>query len=264
LGFGVSYFQRVGLLLCLNALAACGGGGGSGNVDKYVDVGGGTNTPDQPTKPKPPEYPTQGLGVRIVSNLPGTAGYSGPPSSSTDASIMGYSGTYEYVTPYRHGFVSDTITSETYGVTGRVSDAGDMPLTGTATYRGEAFAIVVDSSGTYRMTGGESEVSVDFLSQSADVTLDGFTSVDHATGNAASAPIDTIEITGMTITGNQMGGGTLSTLNGAAVVDVTGANTITDAQALFFGLAGEAPDEVAGTVLSQGDDGTVLGTFIAD
>ena len=90
--------------------------------------------------------------------------------------------------------------------------------------------------------------------------MTGFTATERATGNAATAPVDTISATGMTIAGNRFSGGTVTTTNGGAAVNVTGANTTTTAQGAFFGYdaAASAPDEVGGLFLHQGDDGTVL------
>jgi hypothetical protein len=103
--------------------------------------------------------------------------------------------------------------------------------------------------------------------------MTGFIATDQATGSAATAPIDMISASGMTIAGNSFSGGTITTTNGGAAVNITGANTTMAAQGAFFGYNSNqtapsgtiaAPDEVGGLVLLQGDDGIVAGGFIAD
>lgn len=93
-----------------------------------------------------------------------------------------------------------------------------------------------------------------------------FTVTDQATGNAVTGPVDTISVTGMTISGNGFSGGTVATTNDGTAVNITGANTTTTAQGAFFGYdtAASAPDEVGGLVLQQGDDGILAGGFVAD
>ena len=96
--------------------------------------------------------------------------------------------------------------------------------------------------------------------------MNGFTVTDQSTGNAATAPIDTISVTGMNISGNGFSGGSATTSNGGSAVTITGANTTSNAQGTFFGYdaANSRPDEVAGNVLIQGDSGRVISSFIAD
>ena len=188
----------------------------------------------------------------------------GTSTITTDTSAL--SGTYEYVTIYDQTYTSGGVTYDSRGVGGIITSASDVPTSGMATYTGDAQGQVVTATQGFDLANGTSTVSADFAAGTVDATMTGFTATDQATGNAATAPIDTISATGMTISGNGFSGGTVATTNGGAVVNVTGANTTTTAQGAFFGYdsAASAPDEVGGLVLQQGDDGFVAGGFIAD
>lgn len=177
-----------------------------------------------------------------------------------------FTGSYEYVRAYQQSYSSGGTNFDATGIDGIVTDAGDVPTSGTATYSGEAIGVVIAGNEGYDLENGSSTVTADFGAGTVDATMTGFTARDHATGNTATAPIDTIAATGMTIAGNGFSGGTVTTTNSGTAVNVTGANTTTAAQGAFFGYdaAASAPDEVGGMVLQQGDDGIVAGAFIAD
>lgn len=176
------------------------------------------------------------------------------------------SGTYEYVTIYDQTYTAGGVRYDSVGVGGVITSAADVPTTGAATYTGDAFGLVVTATQGFDLKNGTSTVSADFAAGTADATMAGFTATDQATGNTATAPIDTISATRMAISGNRFSGGTVITMNGGATVNITGANTRTTAQGAFFGYDASAsgPDEVGGLVLQRGDDGIVAGGFIAD
>ena len=98
-------------------------------------------------------------------------------------------------------------------------------------------------------TGGNATVVANFAAGTVDVSLGNFIVRDGDGGIGFSAPIDTIEITGMAISGNAFSGGTLelfenTTLTGRDVVpvtDVTGANFTTTATGHFFGWTTPTP-----------------------
>lgn len=195
----------------------------------------------------------------------------GTSTITTDTSAL--SGTYEYVTTYDQTYNSGGVTYDSRGIGGVTTGASDVPESGTATYTGGAQGQIVTATQGFDLNNGTSTVSADFAAGTVDATMTGFTVTDQATGNAATAPIDTISATGMTIVGNGFSGGTVATANGGTAVNVTGANTTTAAQGAFFGYNGTqtapsgtiaAADEVGGLVLQQGNDGIVAGGFIAD
>ncbi|MEL6748914.1 MAG: transferrin-binding protein-like solute binding protein [Pseudomonadota bacterium] len=187
-------------------------------------------------------------------------------STLTSDGTQGFSGTYEYVRAYNQTYISGGVTYDTTGIYGIATNASDMPTSGSATYTGEATGVVVTATQGFGLSSGTSTVNADFGAGTVNVTLNGFTATDQATGNAATAPIDTISVNGMTISGNGFSGGTATTSNGGTTTSVTGANTTSNPQGHFFGYdsANSRPDEVGGNVLIQGDDGRVIGTFIAD
>lgn len=177
-----------------------------------------------------------------------------------------FNGTYEYVGAYSQAYNSGGVTYDSNGVYGVVTSATDVPTSGSATYTGEARGVIVTGTQGFDLNNGTSTVAANFGSGTVDVTMTGFSATNQATGEAAIAPLDTISATGMTITGNGLSGGTITTLNGGASTPVTGTNTTTVGQGHFYGYdtANSRPDEVGGNILIQGDSGRVLGTFIAD
>lgn len=176
-----------------------------------------------------------------------------------------YSGTYEYVMPVTFSYTASGIAYTTIGFAGIVTEASHVPISGTATYTGEAVGSIVATSGFYDLASGISSIYVDFGASLIDVTLNGFTATD-ALGAAATAPLDTIQITGMTIAGNSFTGGALEALLSSSTVDITGANTSTSSEGLFFGWdsIGIVPDEVAGVSVTVGNEGKMLFSFVSD
>ena len=175
------------------------------------------------------------------------------------------SGTYEYVTIYDQAYTFGGVSYDSFGIIGIITGASDVPTTGSATYTGDAFGVVVTGAQGFDLANGTSTVSVNFGAGTVDATMTGFTATNRATEEAI-APIDTISATGMTISGNGFSGGTVTTTNNGTAVNVTGANTTTLTQGAFFGYdtTASAPDEVGGLVLKKGDGGIVSGSFVAD
>lgn len=175
-------------------------------------------------------------------------------------------GTYDYVLIYDQTYTSGGTSYDSAGIGGIVTNAADVPTSGTANYTGEAEAFVVTATQGFDLLDGKSTVAANFGAGTVNVTMNGFTAEDAATGNPTTAPIDTISVTGMAIAGNGFSGGTIATTNAGSAVNLTGANTTSAAQGAFFGYdaAISAPDEVGGLILLQGDDGVVAGGFIAD
>lgn len=295
--------KNIAILVATSALAllsACGGGGGGSSDPLPPASGGGTPAPPpryETLDSAAAKTSTLG-GVALRSN--GTSGAldvvttSGRTTHNTGNTIItdgtysltdvdGFNGGnaltdristitadlasgYEYATAYDQSYQSGGVTYDSRGVAGVVISGSDMPKTGSATYSGDAQAQVVVAAQGFDLSNGKSTVSADFATGRVDVTMTGFTATDQKTGNAATAPIDTISATGMSISGNGFSGGTVTTSNAGTTVNVTGANTTTTAQGAFFGYdaAASAPDEVGGLTLQKGDDGIVTGGFIAD
>ena len=191
---------------------------------------------------------------------------------------ISFTGTYEYVQAYEFGYTSGGVTYESLGVGGIVTHADDVPTTGMATYTGEAEARLETFAGgddlDINYLEGSSTVEADFGAGILDVTLGNFTTTDDDGGFGTASPFNTIEITGMAISGNAFSGGDLALSNAqldgsSTPVDaagITGTNTATTAAGHFFGWdsTDSIPDEVAGGLLSAGDDATISAGFIAD
>ena len=176
-----------------------------------------------------------------------------------------YTGTYEYVMPATFSYTASGIAYTTIGFAGITTESTHVPISGNATYTGESVGNIITTSDFYDLAGGVSSIYVDFGASNVDVTLNGFTATD-AQGAAATAPLDTIKITGMAIAGNEFTGGALEALLSSATVDITGANTSTSSEGLFFGWdsIGVVPDEVAGVSVTVGDEGMMLFSFVGD
>ncbi len=200
----------------------------------------------------------------------------------TDGGIPGPGGTrgtYEYVQTYEFEYTSGGVTYQSAGVGGIVTRADEVPTTGMATYTGEAEARLETFAGgngslDINYFNGVSTVEADFGAGTVDVTLGNFTTNDDDGGFGTASPFNTIEITGMDISGNAFSGGDLALsntqLDGSSILvdaaGVTGANTTTTAAGNFFGWndANSVPDEVAGGLLSVGEDRAIAAGFIAN
>ena len=198
-------------------------------------------------------------------------GFSGGSMTDGNASLtsdgkQGFSGTYDYVRPYSQTYSSGGVSYTSQGVYGVVTSSNDIPTGGSAQYTGEATGVLVTGAAGYDLNNGRATVTVDFNAGQVDVVLDNFSASDQSTGLAATAPVDSITISGMTISGNEFNGGTVITNANGSTVDITGTNTTSDANGYFYGYdsSTSAPDEVAGSYLTQGDSGRLLGTFIGD
>lgn len=176
-----------------------------------------------------------------------------------------YAGTYEYVMPVTFSYFASGVAYTTQGFAGLTTEAAHIPISGSATYNGEATGNVITTSGFYDLASGVSAISVDFGAGTADVTLNGFTATD-ALGAATTAPLDTVLITGMSINGSTFTDGALVTLLSSATVNLTGANTTISSEGMFFGWDSIAniPAELAGVSVAVGDDGIMLFSFIAN
>ena len=190
----------------------------------------------------------------------------GAGGTFTSDGTQGFTGTYDYVAAYEQSYTSGGTSYTSSGIGGVVTSSGDVPTAGTATYTGEATGQIVTATTGTDLNNGTSTVTANFGSGTVDVTMTGFSAEDQATGATTTAPIDTITATGMTIAGNAFSGGTFTTTNGGAIIDVTGANATGSGSGNFFGYdaTNSIPDETGGIILLQGDSGTVAAGFIAD
>lgn len=195
-----------------------------------------------------------------------SSGLASDGAGGTLSEITGsYAGVYQYVMPAIFSYKISDVSYTTTGFAGITTEAAHVPVSGSAVYNGEATGNIAATAGFYDLAGGISTISVDFGAGTAGVILNGFTATDDS-GTRATAPLDTVQITGMTIAGNTFTGGALVTLLNGTSVNISGANTTISSQGMFFGWdsAANIPDEVGGVSVVVGDVGILLFSFIAD
>ncbi len=190
-----------------------------------------------------------------------------------------FSGSYEYVATFGGDYSSGGENYDLSGFAGIATRGREVPISGGASYVGEAYARIEDFGGNdaddLNYMEGNSGVNVDFSAGEVDVVMGGFMVRNGAGGPGTSAIVDSIEITGMDIAGNRFSGGTVRffqnssdlTLRQEVGIDViTGADPTSFAAGHFFGWNSEdlVPDEVAGGLHSEGDDASVIAGFIAN
>ncbi|WP_322890618.1 MULTISPECIES: hypothetical protein [unclassified Yoonia] len=173
---------------------------------------------------------------------------------------------YTAVRNFNQTYAVDGVTFDSTGVLGIVTRPTDIPTEGLATYRGEAEVIIVTAYVGVSLQG-QSKIVASFADfGNVNVTMNSFAAIDMMTGTRTSAPVDTITISNMVISNNRFSGGTVATSQNGTSVFLTGANTTTVSEGVFFGFdpALSGPDEVGGMILMQGDSGIVMGSFLAD
>ncbi len=178
---------------------------------------------------------------------------------------QGFSNNYEYARVYNQGYLDGTTPYSVTGVYGVVTSASDMPTSGSATYVGEAEGTYNDGTTNYDLDNGTSSVVANFASGSVNVTMEGFDAVNRTTGADADVGFNGVNIAGMSASGNQFSGGTITTRNDGALVQVVGTRTQQNAIGRFFGQdSSNNPDEVGGIGYLEGTSGSVSAIFLAD
>lgn len=277
------------LTLAMTTLAACGGGGGGGGVppNPIPDYISFTNASFAADSALEGRLLITGAGAAEIRALTGTLTHNtraltaltdggansltdpdGDDSGTwTDGTITfqpdgAQSGTYDFTALYRLAAPTDG-GSVVIGVT---LDSADIPTVNTTTggvvYTGEA---LIDGStdpggaGTSLSGSGNSRVTVNFETDTVDVVIDTISGV----------PYDSIEITGMTFSGDRTAfeGGTLAIIDGGIDVSGTllGGSVASSAAGDFYGIDGnDNPDEVGGVFIGEGGTGEIYGGFLAD
>lgn len=173
---------------------------------------------------------------------------------------------YTALRVFDQAYAVNGVRFDSVGILGVLTRPADIPTSGSATYFGRSDVVVVTANEGFSLQG-QSIVDADFSgSGSVNVTMDRFVASNMRTGLTTDAPFDAITISDMVMSGNQFSGGTITTLQNSSVIFITGANTVASSQGAFFGYdpALRRSDEVGGMVLVQGDDGIVIGNFLAD
>ncbi len=153
------------------------------------------------------------------------------------------------------------------GIFGIMSEAGDMPVSGTATYAGPGSAILVDSgSGDVTEQTASAQVRAEFAAGTASVGLVFDDTAVDGVGNPVLPAIDNLSVRDMLIRDSQFVAGTIEAdCDDALAADPEGAVSNERAQGFFFGFdpSTRIPDEVGGSLLIEGSDGTAAAGFIA-
>lgn len=142
------------------------------------------------------------------------------------------------------------------GVIGFRSKASRIATSGNAAYTGIASLYVIDGAGGVSQAGGGiASFAVDFSALSAGLSID-------ALDPARASGLTGLQFDGMEVAGAVFRGGTLS-LQGEHSL---GPTQRFNARGEFFGRVDEAghPDEAGGAVFVQGQDATLVGSFVVD
>lgn len=257
------------LLSCIILVSSCGGGGGDGGDTPNGVIVGGSVVRSHNTSGTLSLATTSGNSEGTIMLNDSDGNSLGSFNDQDKTLTEDFTSDYEYIDAYRISYMFDGARYDLTGIQGRVTPSADITKNDvTATYTGAAQGFILTESLSLDLTDGTSTVIVNFGLETADVTMDRFTVTDQVSGLSTIGPIDTISVTGMTISGNSFRGGvqTVTTTNLGSSVDVTGTGTEGGAIGHFFGYNDELnlPEELGGTVFIQGEDGIVYGVFIAD
>lgn len=175
-------------------------------------------------------------------------------------------GDHNFSRSYQQSYDWRGKTYDTLGIFGVSTQADDMPIKGSANYRGQATGLIVTRTDGYDLIHGTSNVEVDFSTSRGSIQLSDFDVRSHTTGLSTAPPIDIIRVTNVSIEGNDLTGGEVKTFLHGSEVNVVGEKSISSVGANFFGFDGDTlrPAEIGGVVFLEGDHGFLAGNFISD
>ncbi len=182
--------------------------------------------------------------------------------------LKGQTGTYDYAVGYYSVYTARGQDYSAIGVGGIGTKSVDMPSAGSATYTGSSDVLIATGGNPVSIASlehGTSTVTANFNSGTVDATLSNFTGY-NSSGQQINTPLDTISVTDMTISGSGFSGGTVVTTKNSAVVHVEGFNSSSFTGGDFYGYDGtiSKPDEVGGMIYIEGNNGIIIGRYIAD
>lgn len=267
--------KSVGTLLILALLSACGGGGGSNAPEmaatphaKFVGVNAigslgdtqfvgfqaSTDTNGRVTLTSGGTNYDLGLGFAEVPTgileVARVSGGNGPGALAqltegdqrllnVDSETIAFGGSL------------DRSATVTFGLIGPALD-GALKTSGSANWSGQSFAREINGS---NVVVGTAKVTANF-GNAGRVSAD-------LKGNFGA--IDSISISGMTVSDGQFGGGQMELRKNGAVVSPYGGSLTTQATGFFAGdVTNGTPAEAAGLFDIQGNTGGLTGGFIAN
>ena len=293
-----SFRNGFGLCLCALVVTACSGGAG--------DVSNPSTTPtDPPSGTVYPQYRTNtGVPISVSTQLEGTALQSRGGTqrlsqvsgtvNSADGSVTisdgsatlsdpdGFdaSGTlsngagatyqtrtdpelsgYDYVTVGKLDYLAGgTSSTSSLVVIGVDTENADMPSRGIARYTGSMRADEIQGSSFQHYQSNQVVLDVDFGSHDATLTAENF----GVTSGGMN--FDALTVSGIDITGNNLSGGTATTLSNGSPVTLYGSDATTSLSGTFYGFDTSigAPDEAGGVFLVDGSNGQLMGYFVVD
>ena len=280
-------------ILCLVLLSVVMGCGGTTDVEVVQSPSPSSPNNPTPTEPEPTPEPTVYLSlldatdensnvIALVSGLQDATGTSyinladvTKSSDTTNVTVGGtattildgvklstlLNGNYEYLASTQEfSFTADTASHTGYALVGVQTSDHDIPTSRTATYYGEAHALLTDLHGAYEMLNGTSSVQATFTSSGyeVDATLYDFT-INNTSLSSDAIPADTIHISQMSGTDASFSGGVVSFEKDNASVDVIGDTLDGTSRGAFFGFdeATNTPAEIAGMHYVKGTLGNV-------
>jgi hypothetical protein len=229
------------ILATLPLIAACGGGGGAGNLS------GLNNTPTASAK----TYETMDaltdatthLDVSMLKNQTDFVSKSGTYSASTqsvthvdttDVSDLEMLTGMDYVMGIEY--------ADYQGFIGVTTAADDIPTT-TTTYSGSATARVTYNNVSYDLTNGISDITL-AMGNVPNLNVD-------MTFNDPADPIDQIVFQTSTFDGSRFSGGTVDTLKNNTAVDIAQGDNIQSLGNLY----GPNAENIAGQIIATAGDG---------
>ena len=159
-------------------------------------------------------------------------------------------GSYDYVQPFGQVQSGRGFSVFTWGFIRMGTDISDMPSSGTATFTGET---VGDTNGVAG-NGAPATVSANF----------GTGLLNASTSHTIAGVTEMVILNGMTLTGNDLSGGTLAITNNGSAVDGTSFGYATGGEFYGYDLLNGGPDELGIMISNAGTDANGNLTILSD
>ena len=290
LGKDESFMRFILCLVLLSVVMACGG-----TTDVEIVQSPSPSSPNNPTptEPDPAPEPTVYLSLldatdetsNVIALISGSQDATGTSyinladvtksSDNTSVTVEGtattildgvklstlLNGNYEYLASTQEfSFMADNTSHTGFALVGVQTSDHDIPTSRTATYSGEAHALLTDLHGAYEMLNGTSSVQATFTRSGYEVnaTLYDFT-INSTSLSSDAIPADTIHISQMNGTDAGFSGGVVSFEKNNASFNVIGDTLESTSSGAFFGFdeATNTPAESAGMHHVKGTLGNV-------
>jgi hypothetical protein len=266
--------KRIALLASCLALAACGGGsgGGGGSIpiptsNDYIQLSNTSSTGETPLG-----FIAINVSNATSSNFAGMLDHDGGTVSggSLSGSINdsrtlitlpgGQTATLTDPARTLHTRVFSTsgLSNDLFGVVGQITNAVDIPVTGSSTYNGSVELQADNGTATFALTGN-AQINVGWDSSGdVDAVFSGFRGVVNDTGNAQNVA-GTVTINDASLNGSSFSGGTFGATGFGLETDYTGGGTQVHEGQIF----GPEATEVGGVFGLTSNTLDLSGVYIA-